>query len=791
VFSALTRKSWTDLTRRRARSFFAVFTLAIAVASIGIFAVPSLMDRAMQQNVRSSNLYDVQLTMPPVNLTTADVHAIESLPNVRAAVARPWFATRAYAGTQRLKALIIGVPDHQTVDRVTTTSGSLGSSTTGVLTDTQNARLGIWSGGVGSTLRVVTATGAVQPMRVTGTARSMIGVGPGQEGMLIVYASYPTVHRLTGGTEVGMLELRLDDPSAPAANRTVTHVRDYLRAHTPFTSFSDLPNVRKSGDYPGRELFGQIGQLLTIITLLAVISGLFLIGTTMSTLVSEQTTEIGMMKAIGGGRRQIGASYIRTGLLLGLLGTLIGVPLGIGLSYLLVSYFGQMWYAITPELSIDVTVVAAAAAVGLAGPVLASLPAIRKAMKMPVVDALTAGGVASGSDGRVGRGVRRVPMPTTMRIGVRSLSRRARRTIGTALLVALGVANLLALVGLAQSLTTTTHAAFKAMGYDIAVGANAGAGGARLLDPAAGRIIRSTAGVATAQPYVQSLAKVNGHPVDLIGVLPHGMVSPGADQGRWLSPADQASARPVAVMGNDVARLDGVGVGDRVTLQTGAGPVPVQIIGLSRSAGAIQHVFLPLSTAQAALNLGRDSQVYLITTTSPSHPLIDRTTVQLEDRLAAHGYPVSGSERYVDERRNVASNAQITNAITVLGFLIVGISMIGLINAMTANVLERTREIGVLRCLGARRRDIRRIFESEGLAISVLGWLVGVPLGYLTFRLFLEAVSNIMNLDLIATFPIINIVLALVGTIILTALVMILPVRRAIHFRPGEALRYQ
>ena len=72
---------------------------------------------------------------------------------------------------------------------------------------------------------------------------------------------------------------------------------------------------------------------------------------------------------------------------------------------------------------------------------------------------------------------------------------------------------------------------------------------------------------------------------------------------------------------------------------------------------------------------------------------------------------------------------------------------------MTANVLERTREIGILRCIGAHRRDIRRIFESEGLAVSVLGWLIGIPVGYLIFRLFLKAVSNIMNLDLVATFP--------------------------------------
>ena len=61
--------------------------------------------------------------------------------------------------------------------------------------------------------------------------------------------------------------------------------------------------------------------------------------------------------------------------------------------------------------------------------------------------------------------------------------------------------------------------------------------------------------------------------------------------------------------------------------------------------------------------------------------------------------------------------------------------MVGLVNAITMNVLERTREIGVLRCIGARGRDIRRIFAVEGLTVSLLGWLLGIPVGYALARL--------------------------------------------------------
>ena len=73
----------------------------------------------------------------------------------------------------------------------------------------------------------------------------------------------------------------------------------------------------------------------------------------------------------------------------------------------------------------------------------------------------------------------------------------------------------------------------------------------------------------------------------------------------------------------------------------------------------------------------------------------------------------------------------MTTTITVLGFLIVAISVLGLVSTMTISVIERTREIGVLRAIGARAHDVRRIFAVEALALALLGWLLGVPLGWL------------------------------------------------------------
>ena len=101
----------------------------------------------------------------------------------------------------------------------------------------------------------------------------------------------------------------------------------------------------------------------------------------------------------------------------------------------------------------------------------------------------------------------------------------------------------------------------------------------------------------------------------------------------------------------------------------------------------------------------------------------------------------------------------------MLGLLIVAISMVGLVNAITMSVLERTREIGVLRCIGARARDIRRIFAAEGLAVSLAGWLLGIPLGYALARMFSWLLLKVVGIDFGFTFPPLNLLIALVGTV--------------------------
>ena len=185
-------------------------------------------------------------------------------------------------------------------------------------------------------------------------------------------------------------------------------MRGDLERVSGFRGFTGLPETRAQGEWPGKDDFQKFSDFFYIITVLALLSALVLIANTMTTLVAEQTAEIGMMKAVGGRRRQIAAVYVRTAMLLGTVGTVVGIVLGIVLSNVLVRVIGSTFFAVDVGLGVDLKILVASVLVGVLGPALAALPAIRRAVRVPLREALEATGSAVGSQDAGDRVLRRL-----------------------------------------------------------------------------------------------------------------------------------------------------------------------------------------------------------------------------------------------------------------------------------------------------------------------------------------------------------------------------------------------
>jgi putative ABC transport system permease protein len=787
VLSAVARKSISDLTRRRGRAFFAVAALAIAVASVGLFALPTLMNRAMNGEIAANKLADVTITVKPLPLSGVQLRALSQLPNVAAFDPEAVFSTLNRTGW---RTVLVGKASfaHQTVDAFTVTTGSA-PGPGAVLSDVQNTATGRGVGPVGGTVRVRASSGNWVALPVSGEGRNLAG---GQNvvknTVAVLYATAPTVAALSGTPGYTQLEFRLHDASTAAARQTVTAIHRYLETVPGFTGFSDLPQIRSPGDWPGKSTFSNITGVLYVVTLLGLLGALVLLSSTMSTLVFEQTPEIATMKAIGAGRRQIRRVYLRTAMLLGGLGAIAGAVLGIVLSWALTSYFASSLYSISAPFSVDLPVVVASVAVGVIGPPLAALPAVRRAARLPLAETLQASGSATGPQGRLDRLLRRARfLPRSAQIGLRGVTRRRRRSIATTLQVALAVATLLAFLSLSTSVGNTVNESWNSYRYNISTGSTLG----QALPQSAETVIASTPGVARVQPLLTNSIKLGGQDGYVWALPERPMYSFHLVSGRLLTPTDQRTQAQVVVIEQNIARASGTHLGQRVTVSTAAGTVPFTVIGIvsdQQQNGTVLYV--PLTTMQSVLRTPGAVNAYWIQTTSASHNLIDQTNTRLENAFAAHGLQITTQKEYVGAANDRATYRGVTTAITVLGLLIVAISMVALINTLTMVVLERTREIGILRCIGAHARDVRRIFATEGMTVALAGWLIGIPLGFGLAHAVVTLSENVFNEHVLFTFPALNIPIALIGTLILALLVMQIPLRRAVRFKPGEALRY-
>jgi len=789
VASALLRKSITDLTRRRSRTLFTVATLTLAVTSVGLFALPNLMDRSMHAAVASDRLPD--LTVYTDTFTPgAQLAKLSALPNVRAVDAGSEFYGQMYVGARPAYVYVRGIPafSDQQVNVVHLASGSP-PKTGEVLEDVRDGPQGLLHVDAGDTIRVLEGNGTVQSLRVSGTAENLDGAQlVVSDGEIVLYASQATVASLSGGPGYTTFYFRLDDSRPAAVDATLAAIRRTFAAMPGFRGFSGLPDVRAQGDWPGKSSYTKLTKFFYIITVLALLAALVLIANTITTLVSEQTSEVGIMKAVGGRRRQVAAVYVKTALLLGALGTVAGIVIGLVVANLLTRYFGSHFYGVSVGIAADPLVILASAFVGLLGPPLAALPAIRRATRVPVREALEATGSAVGTENVSERLLRRVRfLPRSAQIGLRNVGRRRRRALSTALVMALAVGTMLALVGFGTGVANTSRASWHDHGEDFEVD-----GQGNWLDARAAGLIRSTSGVAAVEPKFVVPVRLAGKDARIWAIRRQTMFHYHIVSGRWYTAAEEARRAHVAVIERDIARTTGTQLGQMIHVETASGIASFRVIGIaSNQQESGTALYVPLTTMHALMpGVPAGGGDMWVQTTSHAHAFVDQTTAQVEQTLTANGYDIGTQIVYVQLANEVAHDRTLVTSVLVLGFLIVAISMAGLVNALTMSVLERTREIGILRSIGARARDIRRIFATETVVLAVLGWLIGIPIGLL-LDFFLDRMTRkIVRVEVPFTFPVWNVPVALAGTIVLALLITLVPIGRAVRFKPGDALRY-
>lgn len=796
MVSAFVMKSFKDLKKRKSRTIFTLLTIALAVAALSMFAVMPLMDQAMANEIDKSNLHDVKVYVNDIELNETTLQGLENIDNVNSIEPKYVYYTRMYIGERRNDVMIVGVNDYdnQNVNIVNLENGRnpVGSE---VITDKTNQRSGLYNGGFGDKARIYDHTGTVQELPIVGVGSTLEYTNSPTWGLAIFYTTIENVHTLSNSTGFNRIAFDLESDSQEATDRTLEDIEAYLLANTDFESYTDFPVVWVDDDYPGKEEGDNFSQFFLVLTFMTVFCSLFLISNTMHTMITEQRKEIAQMKAVGATKLQVFQSYLTTSTILGTAGSIVGVGIGIGIAYAMVSFIAKSFYGITPAFSIYLPAVLASLGIGVLITVIATLPGLIKGMKITAREGMQDSGLSGNYGGTfIDKALMKLGfMPRSTQMGFRNIARKKGRSISTILQVALAVGMFIGIVTFGHSLSEGVSAEYGYFTLDIM--AQGSLEGGKLMTEDLQYTIEGIDNVSQAEPFVVVPA-VFGEEDIIVFSYVHDPIAFNIEEtlvkGRSYTEEELNSNASVVLLSKTMARLENKKVGDMIDLELPTGVHQFKVIGIERSQMMNgRHAIVPLNTMQEKMNLGNVVNGFAIVASSKDHKVIDKVSSDLEDVMINEGYVVSNEVMYVAEQQNTESNDKIIQMMIAFGTLIIGVTMIGLMSTLTMNIIERTKEIGMLRCVGSSSWSVRNIFGTEGLVLALAGWILGIPIGYAVGTFINYMTYELLAVELTYLFPAIFVVVSLVVTVAVTLIVIQPPLFRAVHFRPGDALRYE
>jgi putative ABC transport system permease protein len=268
------------------------------------------------------------------------------------------------------------------------------------------------------------------------------------------------------------------------------------------------------------------------------------------------------------------------------------------------------------------------------------------------------------------------------------------------------------------------------------------------------------------------------------------MFAPRIVGGRALSSQDGQAI----LVNHKIAVDEGIRVGDALTLTIGGQESAWTVVGLIHNINNDQRDnFVPIDALARAMGNGsRGTRVEVL---AEAHDLASHLALinDLHDAYAAHRIEATRFWSAAETRQqNEAQFGLVTYLMLAMALLAAVVGSLGLMGTMTINVVERGREIGVMRATGATSPDIAAIFVGEGVLLGVLSWFFAVPLSYPGARAFSQVVGRtLMRIPLDFSYSTGGVVLWLGIVVTFSALASLWPALRATRVSVREALAYE
>jgi len=561
----------------------------------------------------------------------------------------------------------------------------------------------------------------------------------------------------------------------------------------------------KLHEHPLASTINAVLGILLALGILIVFLSSSLIANTLSALLNQHLRHIGVIKLIGGRNNQVFAMYLALIVSFGILALLVAVPFGGWGAYGLAGFiaaqmsFNLLGFRIVP-LAFAIQI-----AVGLLVPLLAGFVPVINGSRITVLSAISgeaareenpeAGGAFDRFQRRADSALARrgIHLPRPLLISLRNTFRRKGRLALTLFTLTMGGAIFIAVFNVRVTLHDYIGQVGKYFMADVTVDFDKPY---RLSEIE--QYARQVPGVVDVEGWAFAGAELlypDGTVADNVTLLAppaaSRMVDPILVSGRWVQPGDQ---RKLALTEGVLSKFPNLKAGDYVTLKINGSEQQWQVVGLFKfidREGLIGYATYEYVSRET--NLANRSVSFRVMTDRHDKSYQKQMSESLDKYFRAHGFKVREARPGLSALSNASESLDILVAfLLIMALLTATVGSMGLAGTMGMNVLERTREIGIMRAIGAVDREIMRMVIVEGVLIGSISWILGALLSFPITLLL----STIVSLAIFQT-PI-DIVFTPTGFIIwlglvlaLSAFASVLPARNAARTTIREVLAYE
>lgn len=719
------QKVLRDVWHHKARTLLVVLAIAIGIIGAGaVLNTWSLLQRVTSEGYLATNPASATLQTDASDASLLE--RVRAIPGIESAEARRTVIGAALSQGAWQTAVLFAAEDFGTsrIGRIAPESGAWPPTDGDLIIE--RSSLDFSGAALGEAIVVRVGDGPEVPLMVSGVARDA-GLAPGwMEHVVYGFITPSALARLGLPATLNQLRITVTDRSQDreSVRRVAYQVKALVESTGRAVTDVDVPE-------PGQHIHAaQINSLLytqAAFGILALLLSSFLVINLIVAMLTGQVREIGVMKTLGAQPGQLAAMYLGVAFVLGVVACLIALPIAALLGRWYAEFSASLLNFDTTGFRIPLWSFGVQLAVGAFLPVVAAAVPVLRGCRIPVSEALRDFGIANHGISPGGLLSRVDGLSRPLLLSLRNAFRRRQRMALTLVTLALGGAVYLGALNLRASIRNSVGYLFgDLLRYDISL---------RLAAPHAADSLeaaaRSVAGVKDAESWIGRRAAVlkpdgilgNAFPVGGIPVESE-MVAFPLDSGRWFA-AGQVNE---LVVNRSLLRDEpGMRLGGTVTLMIGGAPTEWTVVGVVASMPSAS-AFAGRDALGRAVGDARGGQL-VVSAVLPGAGAQGELIRRLRGELTAAGFEVASGQLMVESRRVTEDHLlMVAGFLLIMSQAMIVVGGLGLASTMSLSVLERTREIGVLRAIGARHRAILAIVQVEGLVIGLASWALAIPL---------------------------------------------------------------